>query len=403
MRLLEVSKFLEACSSLETSKNPRALKIKLRECQPGQIPYAILSHTWGKNEILLKDLEKGTAHQKPEAWAKIKGSCEEAAKDNLQYIWIDTCCIDKRSSAELTEAINSMFAWYKQAHICYAYLSDVPASRDSRQAWTSFASSRWFTRGWTLQELVASRDVRFFYNNWTRCGEGRKSMSALLSQITGIPAAILGNPGLMRSASIAQRMSWASRRNTTQPEDMAYCLLGIFDVTMDARYGEKGEKAFIRLQEEIIKVSDDMSIFAWVKKDASRSPSPLHGLFATSIKDFADSRDIFNSLIPSRSSYSIVNKALRIETPLLRTENNGIYLAPIYSQTVSHGTSYDPHERSEPILGILLKADDPSHERFGRVHVDRLPNTPMTPSDQRRLEKRTIYILRAGTYPDRNY
>ncbi|KAL9112015.1 MAG: hypothetical protein Q9227_003635 [Pyrenula ochraceoflavens] len=219
-------------------------------------PYAILSHTWGapEDEVLFEDFVNGTL--KPEAKAKsaffkVCYACKQAKADDLEYCWIDTCCIDKSSSAELQESINSMFSWYEKAVCCYAYLSDVERGMDGSE----FAKSRWFTRGWTLQELLAPYEVVFYTRDWDLLAK-KNTIPELLREITGIAAEILSGEHPIDSASVAQRMSWASGRKTSRPEDISYCLLGIFNVNMPMLYGE-GKKAFRRLQEEIIKSSYD--------------------------------------------------------------------------------------------------------------------------------------------------
>jgi len=176
------------------------------------------------------------------------------------------CCIDKTSSAELSEAINSMFRWYKRAVICYAYLSDVELGGgvDMHPSYpgvpSKFAQSRWFSRGWTLQELIAPKEVVFYSRDWGIIGS-RERLCLALEEITGIKRDLL-NTGDVKFASVADRMTWAAKRTTTRVEDVAYCLLGIFDVNMPLLYGE-GQKAFTRLQEEILRTSTDQSIFAW--------------------------------------------------------------------------------------------------------------------------------------------
>lgn len=183
----------------------------------------------------------------------MKHFCDEAKRNGLKYGWVDTCCIDKKSSAELSEAINSMFRWYADADVCYAYLCDV----DSKE---SFANSQWFTRGWTLQEYLAPRRLIFYDRSWTAFGS-RGVLTGKIQKITGIPI-YATEPGRLKEYCVAERMSWASKRRTTRQEDMAYCLLGIFDINMPLLYGE-GDRAFQRLQEEIMKVNADMSLFAW--------------------------------------------------------------------------------------------------------------------------------------------
>ncbi|KAF2653853.1 HET-domain-containing protein, partial [Lophiostoma macrostomum CBS 122681] len=229
-------------------------------------PYAILSHTWTNGEITYLDLGKGRTPDKANGYAKLDNGCRVAAAAGYDYFWIDTCCIDKTNNAELSEAINSMFQWYRQAEICFAYLADVPENVDLASADSAFSHSRWFTRGFTLQELLAPSEVLFFAENWTEIASRNKSVS-LMTQITSIPSQFLLGQDL-EDASVAMRMSWVANRRTTKAEDIAYCLLGIFDIQMPLLYGEHEAGAFRRLQQEITKHSDDQSIFAWRTDDA---------------------------------------------------------------------------------------------------------------------------------------
>ncbi|OBT70618.1 hypothetical protein VF21_10350, partial [Pseudogymnoascus sp. 05NY08] len=223
--------------------------------------YAILSHTWGKGEVTLGDMQRGLSRAEGlPGFEKIRGACRQAASDGFKFVWVDTCCIEKSSSAELSEAINSMFRWYSDAEICYAYLSDVAEVGDGPEAKSQFRNSRWFTRGWTLQELLASKKVIFYSREWVEMGS-KEDFATTISEITGIDPEALGPLDITRF-SVAERMSWTSSRVTTRQEDIAYCLLGLFGVNMALLYGE-GERAFVRLEEEIIKISDDHSIFAW--------------------------------------------------------------------------------------------------------------------------------------------
>jgi len=228
-------------------------------------PYAILSHTWEQEEVTFDEIETPESELKI-GYQKIKRFCDEARSDGYHYAWIDTCCIDKKSSSELSEAINRMYSYYKDADICYAYLCDVVYDDDFSDA--HFAKSRWFTRGWTLQELVAPREVVFFDQDWAEIGT-RASLKNDLEQITTISKLVLEEPDAVFSESVAQRMSWASSRQTEREEDIAYCLLGIFNVHMPLLYGE-GNKAFMRLQLELLALSNDQTIFAWTP-DTRRS------------------------------------------------------------------------------------------------------------------------------------
>jgi hypothetical protein len=225
-------------------------------------PYAILSHTWGADgdEVTFQDLVDDTGRNKA-GYGKIQFCRDQAARDGLQYFWVDTCCIDKSSSAELTEAINSMFRWYREAAKCYVYLSDVSEGDcdGNDDLPPSFQKSRWFTRGWTLQELIAPASVEFFSLEGKFLGD-KRSKEQQVHKITGIAAqALRGNP--LSEFSVAERLSWAAKRTTTRKEDGAYCLLGVFDVYMPLIYGE-GDKAFTRLKEEIDKYSKS-TLFAF--------------------------------------------------------------------------------------------------------------------------------------------
>jgi hypothetical protein len=221
--------------------------------------YAILSHTWGADteEVSFKDLLDGTGKSKP-GYDKIRFCGEQARCDGLQYFWVDTCCIDKSNNTELSEAINSMFRWYRNAVKCYVYLWDVsrPAldtnDKSSQLLWEpAFQKSRWFTRGWTLQELIAPKLVEFLSNEGEQLGD-KRSLERHIHEITGIPVEALQGSSLS-DFSVTERMLWTEKRETTRKEDKAYLLLGIFDVYMPLIYGEGRESAFKRLQEEIDK------------------------------------------------------------------------------------------------------------------------------------------------------
>jgi hypothetical protein len=221
-------------------------------------------------------------------YLKIINAAKEAQDLRFKWIWIDTCCIDKSSSAELQEAINSMYRWYGEAEICLVYLGDVtrPAVGDTSTpsdfARAAFESSRWTKRGWTLQELVAPIICRFYYQDWRFMGEKIEFLEEL-SLVTGIPSSVLEEPQSLHELSVAERMSWAANRETTRLEDIGYCLLGLFDIQMPLLYGE-GAKAFIRLQEEILKTTDDYSLFAW---SAIADGEPIYrGLLARSPLEF---------------------------------------------------------------------------------------------------------------------
>ncbi|KAM4057050.1 ankyrin repeats (3 copies) domain-containing protein [Hirsutella rhossiliensis] len=265
-------------------------RLEVIEFVQDRVPkYAILSHTWGEGEVSLQDVQGGRASSKT-GFSKVSQCCIRARADGFDYLWVDTCCIDKTSSAELSEAINSMYLWYFKAETCYAHLADV-------QSESTLAESRWLTRGWTLQELIAPPQVYFLNQDWK-------------------------DLGTKESLHIAQRMSWAAGRRTTRVEDGAYCLMGLFSINMPLIYGE-GERAFIRLQEEIMRVSDDYSLFAW------RAPDTRGGLLATSPAAFAGSNNIvpFSPLDTPNSPFT---NAVELEagdangmTPLMRAVDGG--------------------------------------------------------------------------------
>jgi len=283
-----------------------------------QVPlYATLSHRWTAHEISFQDLEReGTIHWEDDSYAKLRNVCTLAAADGLDYVWIDTCCIDKTSSAELSEAINSMYRWYRDSIICYAYLADVPDK--------DFGKSEWFERGWTLQELVAPSDIVFLDGHWTQIGT-KATMHQRISQVTGIPTAVLVT-GDLNHTSAAQKMSWAAGRKTSVIEDRAYCLMGLFGVNMPMIYGE-GDKAFIRLQEEILKTADDLSLFAWRVPDMKGTC----GLLASDPSAFSDSFSFMRSDPLSVSAVAINNKGINLNVPVVTIKGKGL-LALIHAE-----------------------------------------------------------------------
>jgi hypothetical protein len=253
-------------------------------------PYAILSHTWGKDELSFQDMMNFSQHSHKRGFQKILSFCKLARAAKYEYAWVDTVCIDKTSSAEPSEAINSMYRWYSKSAVCYAVLEDLH-SNNAPPSLLDLKACRWFTRGWTLQELLAPERVVFYNANWIEIGV-KADLAPVIAHATGIdPNTVAGFYPVQRS-SIARRMSWASQRKTSRPEDLAYCLLGIFDINMSMLYGE-GEKAFVRLQEEIIRKSDDHSIFAWSADPAyGRTRSGYWSLLAPSPIYFKSSQNI---------------------------------------------------------------------------------------------------------------
>ena len=267
-------------------------------------PYAILSHTWGDNEYLFGDKDDPDRRESA-GFKKIAGCCVLAARQGYEYLWVDTCCIDKTSSAELTESINSMYRWYQDSHICYVYLADFVFEKAQHTNGVKFRDCRWFRRGWTLQELLAPSHVVFYDAEWMEIGS-KSVLQSLLTDICGISTRHLSHP---KEASVAAKMSWASGRGTTREEDVAYSLLGLFEINMPLIYGE-GQNAFFRLQREIIQSSSDESIFAWTDRELEYS-----GLLARSPECFRGSSDIVPIRLKTldRPPYSMTNQGLSIE------------------------------------------------------------------------------------------
>lgn len=311
--------------------------ISLEEFVDDEPRYAILSHTWEDDEVTFQDFTSLSEEQrcKKKGFAKILKTCELARNGGIHYAWVDTCCIDKTSSAELTEAINSMFRWYRNSAVCYTWLADWTVSESGQENSSGLTGCRWFTRGWTLQELIAPSIVEFYDQGWNLRGN-KSSLQETLADITQIATSVLEAPDVLPTLSIARRMSWAASRKTTRVEDMAYCLLGLFDVSMPMVYGE-GKRAFLRLQEEIAKESNDVSIFAWRNEDTTQQ---YHGVFADSPADFRGSgsvRLLSNSMF--MPEFMMTNKGIRLNTNL-RYGSQGAYLLKLQcSETAADGTA----------------------------------------------------------------
>ncbi|KAK4078573.1 uncharacterized protein Triagg1_2904 [Trichoderma aggressivum f. europaeum] len=347
-------------------------------------PYAILSHTWGDDseELSFRDVEYGSVNKPGIGSVKFRGCCRQAAEDGLSYAWIDTCCIDKTNLVELSEAINSMFRWYQRASICYAFLSDVPGDDNFRQKGSKFQSSRWFQRGWTLQELLAPKTMRFYGTNfapsirpndtfspfrvqeWRLLGN-KGNMSTPIVSVTGIPRHYLLGIAALHTASVAQRMSWAAHRDTNRKEDLAYCLLGIFNITMPMIYGEGGEQAFFRLQEQIMKVTRDDSILAWGLGTNNSyandtGDATAGGIVAKSPADFASSGNIISrdQALKYTNSVDISGGSIRAHLPLHTTPTGQIIGL----------LSCGPENNSQQVVGIpLMELSGASSDEYSRL------------------------------------
>lgn len=369
-------------------------------------PYAILSHTWGDDEVLFQDLPNPD-HRSKLGYAKIEGCCQQAIKDGHRYVWIDTCCIDKSSSAELSEAINSMYKWYMESEVCYVYLADVSPGDCCDQSDSEFRRSRWFTRGWTLQELLAPKYHLFFNREWKaiyhlvvkpdelstppQCPRIR---SMLLGDVTGIPRDALMQFPRMTNYCAAAVLAWASNRTTSRIEDSAYSLLGLLDVNLPLLYGE-GSKAFRRLQEEILKSRHDESILAAGYNCPGDNSSYDCPVFSTSISSFrhcgqfrktARHRD--DLLVDPAVHSTMTNIGLLIELPLIKV-NEALILAVL---------RYRPScEYPEPLMylndQILVVPLTPAQSGV-RNHFNRAPgSTPFLLQAKEHIKtKRRIQI-----------
>ena len=323
------------------------LTMQMEEFNGSPPPYDILSHTWGDEEVSLAQYFKSESHHLA-GFQKIRNSCSLAW---CQYVWVDTCCIDKSSSAELSEAINSMYKWYQNSNACLVYLSDIYQEERFEQNIENLKRCRWFRRGWTLQELLAPKTIYFHDRDWVYIGS-RLDMSGILSKITGIDETSLWNP---RGASIAQKMSWAANRQTTRIEDKAYCLLGLFDVNMPLLYGE-GDKAFKRLQLEILQSSSDESIFAWTDERYWTS-----GLLADSPDAYARSGDIISLGSFLRRPYNMTNQGLHIQLRCTQAckEASGRFETPLCCYRSSQHSAYVTLHMTSVFIG----EEDVEHNR----------------------------------------
>ena len=309
--------------------------LTFQEFYDDEVPaYVIISHRWERDEPKHQDFLSDADHSGPR-YRKVRDACALAAAGGWSFLWIDTICIDKKSSAELSEAINSMFRWYANAVHCFVYLSDVfwepkesfdrtrtpyywdplVTPKNPMESEKSFATSAWFSRGWTLQELLAPKFVSFYDYEWNRIG----SRDGLRNHIE-----IATRVDLSRwtKACVAVKMSWLAGRKTSRGEDIAYCMMGLFDVNMPLLYGEGATKAFVRLQLEIVRKSDDESVFAWVHTSTASSQvgqDLLPGLIALSPDDFAESGGIYLDFRrrQQRRPYAMTNKGLSFEYPVV--------------------------------------------------------------------------------------
>lgn len=372
--------------------------LELSEFFGDNIPkrYAILSHRWEDEEVTFRDWQDLTVAKKKKGFFKIGMACKQAQMHGLDYLWVDTNCIDKTSSSELSEAINSMFSWYQKATICYAYLTDVRPMPPEWDEMTEdyvqhFCQSKWFTRGWTLQELLAPGELTFYSRVWSKLAS-RTTMAGVISETAKIEQKYLFDNSIIKDASVAEKMSWVSRRVTTRIEDMAYCMLGIFDINMPLLYGE-GSKAFTRLQEEIIRTSNDHTIFCWTWNHLV--PPDWVSLLAPCPQTFRNSGNYVtadNHLV-SKLTFKMTNAGLSITLPIVQAWS---YYLGVLNASNGHRARFT----CVPIQG-RLDTDGP-RSRAGLMERISFPPGPVTVYAPWVLCQSRLYI-RSDREPSRIY
>ena len=403
MRLINIDVFLRREQLFDSGKRVER-RTKVFEFRNDETTkYAILSHRWNEPTEIdheeMVDLAKMDEQEQDEirgrlGYKKIVDTCKQAKRDGYELLWIDTCCIDKRSSADLSEAINSMYRWYAKAKICYAYLDDVdgssfPTKKDEKKYSKSNGWPEWFSRGWTLQEMIAPQNLQFFNKNWQHIGD-KEGLSQDLQRITGVPEDILADGLEGIRPCVAQIISWAANRTTTRVEDRAYSLMGLLDVNMPMLYGE-GKKAFHRLQLEIIRSSNDESIFAWGHKSDVRigsiladDPSAFKGCSGMELMNY----DEFIKEFPELSStnpdrfgvFPITNRGIQIWMRLRRHRANSNSVCRAYLPCRDRANG--------PVVSIDLVL----WMRSGNYNYYRYPSISRSAHDNSPSEFRQVYL-----------
>ncbi|KAF9785608.1 hypothetical protein IL306_005431 [Fusarium sp. DS 682] len=400
-------------------------------------PYAILSHTWisSKDEITYQDMKtrKGDIKNdvyKQKGWSKLRKYCDRAAKDGWEWAWMDTCCIDKTNPADTQEAINAMFRWYQSAGICYAHLEDIDVLRDVKDMDLPhnvdldetvgnqnaanpssplhkalerfFIKAKWFTRGWTLQELLAPHYLVFVDCVWRRIGT-RESWALEIERASNIEARHLTSfePTDFASCSTALRFSWASGRETTVEEDETYSLLGLFGISLPLIYGEGSRQAFNRLQRQLIIVYNDDSLFAW-KEPQAISGRPVRpeqqvsksgwGILARSVKDFWDASKI-KALGHYGNTFSMTNQGLAI------TAKHWRHNANLNAGLIRLNCSIGSDSSQETGIYLTYDADADAYHRI-RIH-ELCDMTRINFNDWKEEHSREPILIRANNYSDR--
>ncbi|KAI1078590.1 hypothetical protein F5B20DRAFT_582218 [Whalleya microplaca] len=372
-----------------------------------RLPYAILSHTWENgSEISFQEMiaigeDPHHPARKKSGYLKILKTCQTARSQGIPYAWVDTCCIDKTSSSELSEAINAMYHWYQDAQVCYTFLADFSSGCDLE---STLPTCRWFTRGWCLQELIAPKTLLFFDAGWNSIGS-KADLTSLIWQITSIDREVLVDSNLLSSVPVARRMSWAAKRETTRKEDLAYCLLGIFDINMPMLYGE-GHKAFLRLQEEIIKASNDLSIFAIYKSPMrddgyfDDQPQSYCSLFATSPSNFEDCGELVHTRTDVRwnNAFALTNKGLYFRRAEMQVDvRRGLFCLPLNCKPSGCKSAWMYLRKVGPGLYARVDAGLNTHddgESFTEVENDVYIIREITPQVQLQLEQAEEYAIK---------
>ncbi|KAI6028003.1 hypothetical protein BKA83DRAFT_4490519 [Pisolithus microcarpus] len=353
-------------------------------------PYAILSHAWRVGETHhFHDVGTESVRIQP-GYEKVEMCCELARQDGLDYVWIDTCCADANSSAARTETAMSAYTWFQQAQVCYTYLDDVDGSEDPREGYSTFRHSRWFKRAWTLQELLAPKHVFFFAKDWTMIGT-KGGLSSVISSMTGIHKDALEYPERVPRFSVATRMSWAKGRMSTKEEDKVYAVMGLFGVNLPILYGEGETKTFLKLQNEIIRTTDDQSIFAWCPAAGASASSDSHAsglLLADNSTYFADCGDVQRIPYDRWSEYCAkhscsknitypqlgVDPACRGVQATLPARQRGVGLEALLAcardPAVWNGSDYIANVNKADLVRIRLQQNNHGYERVDKGHLE---------------------------------
>jgi len=431
--ILSIHGFVKLLVTVDNMRLLDTTTLKLHEFFDVDVPdYAILSHTWSTEEVTFQEMtdlfdedgcQCGKANKRAKTRAKagyqkIWACCQRAKRDRIDYAWIDTCCIDKSSSAELSEAINSMWRWYQLSWLCYVYLEDVKPrqgqpSNDFEQALTK---SRWITRGWCLQELLAPGNVIFLAQDWSALGLKCELSSpysyhirrysrlpiftAQISRSTLIPKEVLSMEKHTDHCSIAQKMSWAANRQTSRREDVAYCLFGLFGINLPLLYGE-GDRAFLRLQDQLIRSElPDHSILAFRSSVYHTEPASA---LALSPAQFQKSGNIKRS---SRNPYVLTMTSSGVETELE---------LGLWRDRKSYIALLECFDGSGDQLAVLLLpvfdlvAEKEAYQTYARAQWDHLTPIRLDRAMRRELEKlrpfqrEKVRIARHYIWPGQSY